>query len=205
MEIVFEHVPADRGLPDAVRGRHGKLVPMVVKHRNAGSDDSARSRSRRPSPTACAKTACSILTSDAMVDSRFGAGDSIRFHGIRSAMCAPLWNKDQVIGIIHVDSPDARELLQTERPRPADRTRELRRGGGGAGARSTRRSWPRRRRGSGWAGSSPRRSPAASSQPPTPRAALGRAGGEGRLVLFADIVGFTTMSEKMSPARWLCS
>ena len=47
----------------------------------------------------------SILTSDAMVDPRFGAGDSIRFHGIRSAMCAPLWNKDQVIGIIHVDSP----------------------------------------------------------------------------------------------------
>ena len=40
-----------------------------------------------------------------MVDPRFGAGDSIRFHGIRSAMCAPLWNKDQVIGIIHVDSP----------------------------------------------------------------------------------------------------
>ena len=40
-----------------------------------------------------------------MVDPRFGAGDSIRFHGIRSAMCAPLWNKDHVIGIIHVDSP----------------------------------------------------------------------------------------------------
>ena len=40
-----------------------------------------------------------------MVDPRFGAGDSIRFHGNRSAMCAPLWNKDEVIGIIHVDSP----------------------------------------------------------------------------------------------------
>ena len=47
----------------------------------------------------------SILTSDAQVDPRFGAGDSIRFHGIRSAMCAPLWSKDQIIGIIHVDSP----------------------------------------------------------------------------------------------------
>jgi adenylate cyclase len=47
----------------------------------------------------------SILTSDALVDPRFGSGDSIRFHGIRSAMCAPLWNKDEVIGIIHVDSP----------------------------------------------------------------------------------------------------
>ena len=51
------------------------------------------------------KDRVSILTSDAMVDPRFGAGDSIRFHGIRSAMCAPLWNKEQVIGIIHVDSP----------------------------------------------------------------------------------------------------
>ena len=30
---------------------------------------------------------------------------SIRMQQIRSAMCAPLWNRDSVIGVIHVDSP----------------------------------------------------------------------------------------------------
>jgi adenylate cyclase len=46
-----------------------------------------------------------VLTSDAQRDERFEAGQSIRLQQIRSAMCAPLWNRDSVIGVIHVDSP----------------------------------------------------------------------------------------------------
>ena len=46
-----------------------------------------------------------VLTSDAQADERFDAGMSIRMQQIRSAMCAPLWNRDSVIGVIHVDSP----------------------------------------------------------------------------------------------------
>ena len=107
MDIVFEHIPADRGFL-MLEDEDGadKLVPDgdQAPQPELGADR-ARSRSPRRSPTACIKDRVSILTSDAMVDPRFGAGDSIRFHGIRSAMCAPLWNKDQVIGIIHVDSP----------------------------------------------------------------------------------------------------
>jgi len=105
MDIVFDHVPADRGfLMLLEEGDAGKLVPMVVKHRDP---DEGRDRITISKTIAdrVMKDRVSILTSDALVDPRFGAGDSIRFHGIRSAMCAPLWNKDQVIGIIHVDSP----------------------------------------------------------------------------------------------------
>ena len=105
MDIVFEHMPADRGflmLEDDVVA--DKLVPMVVKHRSAGGDEGRITVSKTIADRVM-HDRVSILTSDAMVDPRFGAGDSIRFHGIRSAMCAPLWNKDEVIGIIHVDSP----------------------------------------------------------------------------------------------------
>ena len=85
---------------------------MVIKHRNADVGGlGARSRISKTIADRVMKDRVSILTSDALVDPRFGAGDSIRFHGIRSAMCAPLWNKEQVIGIIHVDSPDADQLL----------------------------------------------------------------------------------------------
>jgi adenylate cyclase len=104
MDIVFEHMPADRGflmLEDEVAD---KLVPMVVKHRSASGGE-ARITVSKTIAERVMNDRVSILTSDAMVDPRFGAGDSIRFHGIRSAMCAPLWNKDEVIGIIHVDSP----------------------------------------------------------------------------------------------------
>jgi adenylate cyclase len=46
-----------------------------------------------------------LLTHDAQADQRFEAGRSIRIHQIRSAMCAPLWHREKVIGVIYVDSP----------------------------------------------------------------------------------------------------
>jgi adenylate cyclase len=105
MDIVFEHMPADRGfLMLEEESQAGRLVPMVVKHRTPGGGE-ARITVSKTIADRVMHDRVSILTSDAMVDPRFGAGDSIRFHGIRSAMCAPLWLKDQVIGIIHVDSP----------------------------------------------------------------------------------------------------
>jgi adenylate cyclase len=105
MDIVFEHMPADRGFLMLEEESQGsRLVPMVVKHRSPGGGEGRITISKTIADRVM-HDRVSILTSDAMVDPRFGAGDSIRFHGIRSAMCAPLWNKDQVIGIIHVDSP----------------------------------------------------------------------------------------------------
>jgi adenylate cyclase len=105
MDIVFEHMPADRGfLMLEEESQRARLVPMVVKHRSPEGGEGRITLSKTIADRVM-HDRVSILTSDAMVDPRFGAGDSIRFHGIRSAMCAPLWNKDQVIGIIHVDSP----------------------------------------------------------------------------------------------------
>jgi len=104
MGIVFEHMPADRGFLMLEDEASDKLVPMVVKHRSPGAGEGRITVSKTIADRVM-NDRVSILTSDAMVDPRFGAGDSIRFHGIRSAMCAPLWNKDEVIGIIHVDSP----------------------------------------------------------------------------------------------------
>ncbi len=46
-----------------------------------------------------------VLTHDAQADERFEAGQSIRIHHIRSAMCAPLWHREKVIGVVYVDSP----------------------------------------------------------------------------------------------------
>ena len=105
MDIVFDHVPADRGfLMLRVDSGSSELVPMVVKHRDPSGGEDRITISKTIADTVM-NDRVAILTSDAMVDPRFGAGDSIRFHGIRSAMCAPLWNEDQVIGIVHVDSP----------------------------------------------------------------------------------------------------
>jgi len=45
-----------------------------------------------------------ILTTDARVDPRFAAGESIKIHGISSALCAPLIVDDLSLGVIYLES-----------------------------------------------------------------------------------------------------
>jgi len=45
-----------------------------------------------------------VLSSDAMVDERFKAAKSIIMQGIRSTMCVPLLYNDKLLGVMHVDS-----------------------------------------------------------------------------------------------------
>jgi adenylate cyclase len=46
-----------------------------------------------------------LFTRDALADERLTATDSIWLHGIRAAMCVPLWSGADVIGVLQVDSP----------------------------------------------------------------------------------------------------
>ena len=202
MDIVFDHVPADRGFLMLQEEGSSKLVPMVIKHRNASaaSGDQAKISISKTIADRVVKDRVSILTSDALVDPRFGAGDSIRFHGIRSAMCAPLWNKDQVIGIIHVDSPmltncftlndlDLLTALANYAAVAVERAR--------LNQRIVAEEKKRERLGRFLSPQVTNRILATSD---SQSATLGVPEVRDVSVLFADIVGFTSMSEKMSPA-----
>jgi adenylate cyclase len=201
MDIVFEHIPADRGfLMLHEEGPEKKLMPMVIKHRKPESADSAKIAISKTIADRVVKDRVSILTSDAQVDPRFGSGDSIRFHGIRSAMCAPLWNKDQVIGIIHVDSPmltncfnlndlDLLTALANYAAVAVERAR--------LNQKIVAEEKKRERLGRFL---SPQVTSRILATSESQGAALGVPEIREVSVLFADIVGFTTMSEKMSPA-----
>jgi adenylate cyclase len=201
MDIVFEHMPADRGFlmlndesPD------GRLVPMVVRYRSPGGSEGRITVSKTIADRVV-HDRVSILTSDAMVDPRFGAGDSIRFHGIRSAMCAPLWNKDEVIGIIHVDSPmltncftvndlDLLTALANYAAVAIERAR--------LNQKIIAEERKRERLGRFLSPQVTNRILAAADT--HGGGELGAPEVREVTVLFADIVGFTTMSEKMSPS-----
>ncbi|MBI3932859.1 MAG: FHA domain-containing protein [Acidobacteria bacterium] len=200
MDIVFDHVPADRGFLMLLEEGDTKLVPMVIKHKNPALADSAKITISKTIADRVMKDRVSILTSDAMVDPRFGAGDSIRFHGIRSAMCAPLWNKDQVIGIIHVDSPmltncftlndlDLLTALANYAAVAVERAR--------LNQKILAEEKKRERLGRFL---SPQVTSRILATSDSQGAALGVPEEKHVSILFADIVGFTSMSEKMSPA-----
>jgi adenylate cyclase len=201
MDIVFEHVPADRGFLMLGEEETHKLTPMVVKHRKPSSaEEGGRITISKTIADRVMKDKVSILTSDAMVDPRFGAGDSIRFHGIRSAMCAPLWNKEEVIGIIHVDSPmltncftlndlDLLTALANYAAVAVERAR--------LNQKIVAEEKKRERLGRFL---SPQVAARILATSDSQSAALGAPETKEVTVLFADIVGFTSMSEKMSPA-----
>jgi adenylate cyclase len=200
MDIVFEHINADRGfLMLADENDKSKLIPMVIQHRKQGSDQGKITISRTIAEK-CIKERVSILTSDAMVDSRFTAGDSIRFHGIRSAMCSPLWNKEEVIGIIFIDSLmltncftlndlDMLTALANYAAVAVERAR--------LNQKIVAEEKKRERLGRFLSPQVTNRILATSD---SQGAALGLPEVKEVSVLFADIVGFTSMSEKMSPS-----
>jgi adenylate cyclase len=200
MDIVFDHIPADRGFLMLREDVTDKLTPMVVKHRNSSSATEGKISISKTIADRVTKDRVSILTSDALVDPRFGAGDSIRFHGIRSAMCAPLWNKEQVIGIIHVDSPmltncftlndlDLLTALANYAAVAVERAR--------LNQKIVAEEKKRERLGRFL---SPQVTARILATSESQGVALGVPEAKEVSVLFADIVGFTTMSEKMSPA-----
>jgi adenylate cyclase len=103
MNLIFEHLPAERGFLMLYDEHSGELIPKIVKYRNQAADSSKITISRTMTNKVF-QDKVSILTSDAQIDPRFDGGASIIFHSIRSAMCAPLWNKDDVIGVVFIDS-----------------------------------------------------------------------------------------------------
>jgi adenylate cyclase len=104
MDLIFEYLPVDRGFLLLEESGSLQLRMSRFKSQHRATSDGSAPYSRTIVDMVM-RQKVAALTSDAQVDERFGAGMSIRMQQIRSAMCAPLWNRDSVIGVIHVDSP----------------------------------------------------------------------------------------------------
>jgi len=100
MSLVTAQIPCQRGFI-LLLDPAGELVPELVWEEKPGAIAHPISRS-------IAKVAMgnrvTVLTTDAQVDPRFAAGESIKIHGISSALCAPLIVDDQALGVIYLES-----------------------------------------------------------------------------------------------------
>jgi len=102
MDVVFDTVEAERGY--ILLNLEGRLEPRLMRSRSGPLSKEELPFSRIICDQVIHQKV-SLITHDAMADARFEEGKSILIHQIRAAMCAPLWNKDRVIGMIYVDSP----------------------------------------------------------------------------------------------------
>lgn len=100
LAVAFQLLAADHGII-LKRGSDGQYAPIAVKQRqgspmNVMVSDTVLQK--------VAETHKAVLTADAIIDERFSASESIVAQGIRSAMAVPLLSKGQLEAVLFLDS-----------------------------------------------------------------------------------------------------
>ncbi|MFL5319014.1 MAG: GAF domain-containing protein, partial [Myxococcaceae bacterium] len=94
LNVLFELLPAETA---AISLQNGKYAAKV---RRAGQmADVPRSVLERT-----LESQSGILVNNALIDERFGRSESVMIRGIKSLMAVPLKARDQVLGVLYVDS-----------------------------------------------------------------------------------------------------
>lgn len=111
MDILLEQVPFERGVVFLRDEQTGEMLPELVRFHNR----KARAEANRDAIVASRSiidhvlsTRQSVLSSNVNVDDRFRAEKSVQNLGVRSVICAPIVARDQILGVIHLDSPASR-------------------------------------------------------------------------------------------------
>jgi adenylate cyclase len=112
VQLAFETCPAERAFLVVRDDTTGALVPRVARRRD-GTDIQSASLSGTIVKRAMADRVA-LLATDAQLDSRIASSHSILVQQIRSFMCAPLWHEHDVIGVVYVDASRAQRFLAAD-------------------------------------------------------------------------------------------
>ena len=134
MDMIFDVVDADRGFILLRDERTGTMIPKAIRYREelleqirreqestpkngaaVKAEPQAKRREASPekaSPICVSRTIINyvlkrgegVLSTNAMQDQRFEQGESVQDFGIRSAIAVPIRSRDEILGIIHVDT-----------------------------------------------------------------------------------------------------
>jgi len=100
MDLIFRVIDADYGFLILT----GEEKPVVVKHKGKQEWDKGKLKVSRTIIDKVIYDKEAVLTSNAMADSRFDSAKSVFIQKLRSVICAPLWRKDRIIGVIQLHS-----------------------------------------------------------------------------------------------------
>ncbi len=105
MDLIFDEFRPERGFILIADSADAKPEPVIVKYNTPPrNQDEKQIHVSRTIINHVMKKQEGILSSNAMRDRRFSAGDSVQNYGIRSAICVPVIYHDHVYGVIHIDT-----------------------------------------------------------------------------------------------------
>jgi signal transduction histidine kinase len=125
MDMIFDVVDADRGFILLKDEHSGAMMPKAIRYREDLLEQIRREQaaeqthpvvSEGPAPEKSRITVSrtiinyvmkrgeGVLSTNAMQDQRFEEGESVQDFGIRSAIAVPIKSRNEVLGIIHVDT-----------------------------------------------------------------------------------------------------
>ena len=196
--LTFESVAAGRVFLLLVDEHSGELVPRIARTR--GGISPGQVNISRTVLGAVMRDKTSMLSTDVPQDRRVDTSASLVLQRVRSFMCAPLWTEHDVFGVLYVDAPEEKSFSESdldlfttvsnyaavaiEQARLAARLLE-----------ETRRRERLQRY------HSPAVAERIVKQQEGEADAMLEAQERDVTVLFADLVGFTTWSERMPPVR----
>jgi signal transduction histidine kinase len=108
-DLLMEVVPAERAF--LLLAERGEYIPRVVRHREPVPRSGERVTLSRSIVERALAERRVILTSDATTDERFADLASVRDFQIRSAICAPLIRRDDVLGVLFLDTTSGTALF----------------------------------------------------------------------------------------------
>ncbi|HYO60003.1 MAG TPA: adenylate/guanylate cyclase domain-containing protein [Archangium sp.] len=100
LSVAFQLLEADHGVL-LKPGADGQFTPVTMKHRQGSPANVMVSDTVLQK---VAETKKGVLTADAIIDERFSSSESIVAQGIRSAMAVPLLSKGQLEAVLFLDS-----------------------------------------------------------------------------------------------------
>jgi adenylate cyclase len=105
MDLIFMVIDADFGFVILTGDTEkDELTPVVVKAKDGTPGAEGKIKASRTMINKVIHDKIALLASDALDDSRLDQAKSVVIQQIRSAMCVPLWKKDEIIGVIQLDS-----------------------------------------------------------------------------------------------------
>lgn len=112
VDLVFDVLPAERAFLLLRDSSDQALTARILRNRDGSAP--AQPTLSRTVVNKVMHERVAMLAADARYDSRLDGAGSIQAMNIRSFMCAPLWNRNEVIGVLYVDNPRSKRFLSED-------------------------------------------------------------------------------------------